>query len=109
MKRVLTIIYTLATVLIIVGALFIIQNESYGLTMLALGLGLNCTYRILNLNYDDLKKCKTSSVIKMVGITVMIAACILIFTDFEQKFNLLILSVILDVAINYKEISLKNK
>jgi hypothetical protein len=44
-----------------------------------------------------------------VGILIMIFACILIFTNSDQKFNMMILAVVLDVVINYKEISLKAK
>lgn len=109
MKRFLSILYTLATVLIIVGALFILQAESYGMAMLASGIGLNVVYRIFNLNIEKVKQLKFYELLKAFGILLMILACILIFTDSDQKFNLMILAVVLDVVINYKEISLKAK
>ncbi|MCT4602942.1 MAG: hypothetical protein N4A59_08600 [Marinifilum sp.] len=109
MKRFLSILYTLATVLIIVGALFILQSESYGIAMLTSGLALNILYRILALNFENLKQFKLHETFKLVGILIMIFACILIFTNSDQKFNMMILAVVLDVVINYKEISLKAK
>lgn len=109
MKRFLSILYTLATILIIVGALFILQSETYGIAMLASGLGLNVVYRIFNLNIKYLKQFKIGELLKVLGILVLIFACILVFTDSEQKFNMMILAVVLDVVINYKEISLKTK
>ena len=109
MKRFLSILYTLATVLIIVGALFILQSEAYGIAMLAAGLGLNVVYRIFNLKIEILKQFKIAELLKVIGICVMVFACVLIFTESEQKFNMMILAVVLDVDINYKEISLKKK
>ncbi|WP_321310405.1 hypothetical protein [Marinifilum fragile] len=109
MKRFLSILYTLATVLIIVGALFILQAESYGIAMLASGVGLNIIYRIFNLNLEKVKQLKFSEIVKIIGILFMFVACMLIFTKSDQKYNLMILAVVLDVIINYKEISLKTK
>lgn len=109
MKRFLSILYTLATVLIIVGALFILQAESYGVAILASGVGLNIVYRIFNLNTERIRQLKFSELLKVLGILLMLVACIFIFTDYEQKYNMMIFAVVLDVIINYKEISLKTK
>ncbi|WP_282016485.1 hypothetical protein [Marinifilum flexuosum] len=109
MKRLLSILYTLATVLIIVGALFILQAESYGVAILASGVGLNIVYRIFNLNSERISQLKFSELLKVLGIILMLVACILIFTDYDQKYNIMIFAVVLDVIINYKEITLKTK
>lgn len=109
MKRFLSILYTLATVLIIVGALFILQAESYGVAILASSVGLNIVYRIFNLNTEKISQLKFSELLKVLGILLMLVACIFIFTDYEQKYNMMIFAVVLDVIINYKEISLKTK
>ncbi|RKE03069.1 hypothetical protein [Marinifilum flexuosum] len=109
MKRLLSILYTLATVLIIVGALFILQAESYGVAILASGVGLNIVYRIFNLNTERISQLKFSELLKVLGIILMLVACILIFTDYDQKYNMMIFAVVLDVIINYKEITLKTK
>ncbi|PXX95226.1 hypothetical protein DF185_22530 [Marinifilum breve] len=109
MKRFLSILYTLATVLIIVGALFILQAESYGVAILASGVSLNIFYRIFNLNTERIHQLKFSELLKVLGIILMLVACILIFTDYDHKYNMMIFAVVLDVIINYKEISLKTK
>lgn len=109
MKRFLSILYTLATVLIIVGALFILQAESYGVAILASGVGLNIVYRIFNMNAERIRQLKFYELLKVLGILLMLVACIFIFTDYEQKYNMMIFAVVLDVIINYKEISLKTK
>ena len=109
MRRVLPILYTLATVLIIVGALFIFQGENYGLAILTGGLGLNIIYRLLTLDYKNVQAFKLMDVLRVVGILVMLAACLVFFTNSDQKFNLLILAIVLDLLLNLKEISFKTK
>jgi len=109
MKRILLVLYTLATILIIVGALFILQGEFYGPLLLISGLVLNISYRLLTFDFTDLKLFKTKAVFRLVSIFVMLFACVLFFTDSEQKFNLLIVSIILDMLLNFKEISFKKK
>ncbi len=109
MSKILPILYTLATVLIIVGALFILQNESYGLTVLILGLVLNVLYRVSTLNFEDVKCFKFLDVFRFLNILLMIVACLGFFSDWEQKFNLLILTIVLDLLLNLKEISFKSK
>lgn len=109
MKRLLPILYTLATVLIIVGALFILQSETHGIILLTGGLVLNIIYRIFSLNWNSVKEFKLNSLLKILGILIMAFACALIFTDSDQKFNFLILSVLLDLALNFKEISFRTK
>nr|WP_320117727.1 hypothetical protein [uncultured Marinifilum sp.] len=109
MKKILSILYTLATVLIIVGALFILQSETYGIVLLTCGLGLNIVYRILNLNWTKVKEFHIMSLLKLMGIIVMGIACVLIFSKSDQRFNILILSIVLDLVLNSKEISFRTK
>ena len=58
MTKILSTLYTIATVLIIVGALFILQNETYGLFVLCSGLVINIIYRFTTLDYDRVKSFK---------------------------------------------------
>ena len=109
MKRILSMLYTLATVLIIVGALFILQEEHYGLAVLTSGIGLNIVYRLITLQWNYLREFKFLVIAQFVGILILAFACVLLFVDSDQKFNFLILAIVLDVALNYKEISLKSK
>ena len=55
MTKIRSILYTLATILIIVGALFILQDDAYGIIFLGLGLVLNIFYRAINLDLIKLK------------------------------------------------------
>jgi hypothetical protein len=109
MNKILSILYTLATVLIIVGALFILQNESYGLAILSSGLFLNVIYRVNTLNFEDVKSFKFLDVLRFLNILLMIVACLGFFSDWDQKFNLLIVTIVLDLLLNLKEISFKTK
>jgi len=109
MKKLLPILYTFATVLIIVGALFILQSETYGIMFLTCGLLLNIIYRIISLNWNNLREFKLNTILKVFGILIMGFACILTFTNSDQKFNFLILAVILDLIFNFKEISFRTK
>jgi hypothetical protein len=109
MNKILPIVYTIATILIIIGALFILQAESYGLAVLSLGLLLNVIYRFSTLNYASVKSLKIMDILRLVNILLMIVACFGFFTDWDQKFNLLILTIVLDLLLNLKEISFKTK
>ncbi|RUT78861.1 hypothetical protein [Ancylomarina longa] len=109
MKRILLALYTLATILIIVGALFILQGDSYGSALLIGGLVLNIFYRLLTFDFPQLKVFKVKSIFKLASIFLMMVACILFFTNSDQKFNLLIVSILSDTFLNFKEISFKKK
>ncbi|PKQ63568.1 hypothetical protein BZG02_09370 [Labilibaculum filiforme] len=109
MKKILPIIYTIATILIIVGALFILQAEEYGLSILSLGLILNVFYRLGTTNYESIKLFKFMEILRFANIIFMIVACLGFFLDWEQKFNFLILTIVFDLLLNLKEISFKNK
>jgi len=109
MNKILPIVYTIATILIIIGALFILQGEVYGLAVLCLGLLLNVIYRLTTLNYESVKSYKIMDVLRFANILFMIVACIGFFTDWDQKFNLLIVTIVLDLLLNLKEISFKSK
>lgn len=109
MNRILPVIYTLSTVLIIVGALFIFQEETYGLTVLSLGLVMNILYRSLTLNFDGIKAYKLMDLLRFGNIVLMTIACVLFYTEWDQKFNLLVLAILFDLLLNFKEISFKRK
>jgi len=109
MSRILSILYTVATILIIVGALFILQDEVYGMPVLGLGLILNIAYRALNIDLNKLRSFQWLEILKLGSMLFMAIACLSFILDLEQKFNLLILSIVLDLLVNMKEISFKKK
>lgn len=109
MTKILSTLYTIATVLIIVGALFILQNETYGLLILCLGLVLNIVYRSITLDFDEVKSFKILDVFRFLNILLMIIACLSFVLSWDQKFNFLIISIVLDLLLNLKEISFKTK
>lgn len=109
MKKILPIVYTISTVLIIVGALFILQDEGYGLAILISGLSLNVVYRTITLNFENLKLFKIMELLRLLNIFIMITACLGFFIESEQKFNILIVAIVFDLLLNSKEISIKSK
>jgi len=109
MSKILSILYTLATVLIIIGALFILQDEVYGMLLLGLGLLLNIIYRALNLDLKRLRSFHWLETLRLGCMLFMAIACLSFVLELEQKFNLLVLSIVLDVLLNMKEISFKKK
>ncbi len=109
MAKIHSFLYTLATVLIIVGALFILQNDTYGIMILVLGLLLNVVYRAINIDLKKIVSFYWLELLKFGGLLFMAAACLSFVFDLEQKFNLLILSIVLDLLLNMKEISFKKK
>ena len=104
-----SILYTLATILIIVGALFILQDDTYGIIILGLGLVLNIVYRVINIDFKKITSFHWLELLKFGSLIFMAVACLSFVLKLEQKFNLLILSIVLDLLVNMKEISFRNK
>jgi len=109
MDKIRSILYTVATILIIVGALFILQDDTYGILILGLGLVLNIVYRAINLDFKKIASFDWLELLKFGSMIFMAAACLSFVLELEQKFNLLILSIVLDLLVNMKEISFKKK
>ena len=109
MSKIRSILYTLATILIIVGALFILQDDAYGIIILVFGLILNMVYRIINLDKSKLISFYWLEIIKLGAVLFMALACTSFILELEQKFNLLIVSIVIDLLVNMKEISFKKE
>ena len=109
MAKLHSILYTLATILIIVGALFILQDDAYGIIFLGLGLVLNIFYRALNLDLKKIAIFHWLELLKLGSMIFMASACLSFIFESEQKFNLLIVSIVLDLLVNMKEISFKKE
>jgi len=109
MAKIRSILYTLATILIIVGALFILQDDAYGIIFLGLGLVLNIFYRAINLDFKKVKLFQWLELLKAGSMIFMVVACLSFIFESEQRFNLLILSMVLDLLVNMKEILFKKE
>jgi len=109
MSKIRSILYSLSTILIIVGALFILQDDVYGLLILGLGLILNIVHRTLNLDSTKIRSFQFSELLKLGSVLFMIIACLSFVLELEQKFNLLIVSILIDLLVNMKEISFKRQ
>lgn len=109
MTKLRSILYTLATILIIVGALFILQDDTYGILILVLGLVLNIIYRVINMDLKKMISFNWLELVKLGSVIFMAIACFSFVMELEQKFNLLILSIVIDLIVNMKEISFKKK
>lgn len=107
MSKIRSILYTLATILIIIGALFILQDDAYGIVILGSGLMLNVIYRAINMDGNKLRSFQWLELLKLGSMLFMVAACLSFILEIEQRFNLLILSIVLDLLVNMKEISFK--
>lgn len=107
MVKIRSILYTSATILIIVGALFILQDDTYGIVILGLGLVLNIIYRAINLDFKKIASFHWLELLKFGSMLFMLVACMSFIFELEQKFNLLILSIVIDLLVNMKEISFK--
>ncbi|MDE5423216.1 hypothetical protein L3073_13440 [Ancylomarina sp. DW003] len=109
MSKIRSILYTLATILIIIGALFILQDDAIGILILVVGLVLNIIYRAINLNGNKLKTFNWLELLKLGSMLFMGTACLSFVLDIDQKFNLLILAIVIDLLVNMKEISFKKR
>tara|TARA_R110001583_G_scaffold12056_4_gene53747 strand:- start:2630 stop:2962 length:333 start_codon:yes stop_codon:yes gene_type:complete len=109
MAKISSILYTLATILIIVGALFILQDDTYGILILGFGLVLNIVYRAINIDFKKIESFDWLELLKLGSMIFMATACLSFILELEQKFNLLIVSIVLDLLVNMKEISFKKK
>ena len=109
MNRILDILYTISTFLIIIGALFILQDEKYGILILSLGIGFNVLYRGITLNLERVKKAHWLEITRGMNILFMSFALISFFFDLDGKFSYLVLTIVLDLLLNLKEISFRKK
>lgn len=107
MSKINSILYTLATILIIVGALFILQDDAFGILILGIGLVLNIFYRGINLDGSKIKNLNWLELLRLGSMMFMSFACLSFILELEQKFNFLILAIIIDLLVNMKEISFK--
>jgi len=109
MKKIQEFIYTIATILIVMGALFILQEEVYGLILLVGGISINVVYRIFNLNVDKLKNINIIEILRSINIIFLLFTLLMFFMDNNQRFNLLIVAIVFDFLVNIKELSFKKK
>ncbi len=107
MKRLLNISYIIATMLIVVGALLILQHAKYGLTLLVAGLVLNIIYRLIKLPWKHLLQMKSRAVVKFLSALILGFACVFMYSNDANKFNILIIAIVIDVIVYLKEDSRK--
>ncbi len=103
MKRLLNISYIVATMLIVVGALLIFQNTKHGLTVLVAGLIMNIIYRLINLPWRNLLKLRPLASLKFISVLILGFACMYIYSNDVNKFNFLIIAIVIDVIVHIKE------
>ncbi len=103
MKRVLKTFYIVATMLIVVGALLILQSSKYGLSVLVAGLVINIIYRIINLPWQQLLKLRPRAVMRFLSILLLGFACAYMYGNDINKFNFLIIAIVIDMLVHLKE------
>lgn len=107
MERVKDIFYTLATILIIVGALFLLQEDAVGIYLLTAGIVINSIYRGLTLKWEFLKNLQWLETLRGLNILFMIFALIGFYFDWEGKISYLIVAILLDLVLNLKDLSFR--
>jgi len=109
MKKTLNITYTISTILIIIGAFLILEDNFYGIIILTLGILFNVLYRYLTLDLNLVKKPQWLEILRGFNILFTIVVLTGFYLDWEQKINLLIVAIVLDLLLNLKEVSFKKR
>jgi len=103
-KKVISNLYALATILFIVGGLLIYQGEKSGSIVIGIGLLMNVVFRIINLNKENLRSLKMLDILKLCSAVFMAVTVVLFFIDFKAL-EYVIVAIIFDVILNIDEIA----
>jgi len=109
MKRLLDITYTLATLLIIVGALLIFQDDVKGVFVLIAGVLLNIIYRAMTLKWRNILMFQWLDILRVISICLMLVSIVGFYQGWKDIFNFFILAVISDILLNLKDLSFVRK
>ena len=109
MKRLLDITYTLATLLIIVGALLIFQDDVKGVFVLIAGVLLNIIYRAMTLKWRNILMFQWLDILRGISICLMLVSIVGFYQGWKDIFNFFILAVISDILLNLKDLSFVRK
>lgn len=92
-------LYSLATILFIVGGLLLYQGNESGAIAICIGLLLNVVYRIQNLNKNNLKNLVFVDLLKLISAIFLAVSVILFFFDIDA-IQYIIVAIVFDIILN---------
>jgi len=92
-------IYTLATILFIVGGLLLYQGNETGAIAICIGLFINVFYRINNLNKNSLKKLNFLELLKLVSAVFLVVSVVLFIIE-RDALQYVIVAIVFDIILN---------
>jgi len=92
-------LYSLATILFVVGGLLLYQGNESGAIAICVGLLINVAYRIQGLNKENLKKLVFLDLLKLISAVFLAISVILFFFDIDAL-QYIIVAIVFDVILN---------
>lgn len=103
-KKFITNLYGLATILFVVGGLLIYQGEKSGSVVISVGLLMNVVFRIISLKKDYLKELKMLEILKLCSAVFLAVTVVLFFIDFNAL-EYVIVAIVFDVILNIDDLA----
>lgn len=103
-KKVISNLYGLATILFVVGGLLIYQGEKSGSLVISIGLLMNVIFRIINLRKDNLRALKMLEILKLCSAVFLAVTVVLFFIDFNAL-EYVIVAIVFDVILNIEDLA----
>lgn len=101
-------LYTLATILFIVGALLLYQGNETGAIVICIGLFINVFYRIKNLSIDSLRKLNFLEILKLISAAFLAVSVVLFIID-RDALQYVLVAIVFDVILNINLFPVKQK
>lgn len=108
MSKILKHLYSIATVLFVVGGLLIYQGEKSGSIAIGIALLINVVYRLISIDIGNLKKLIPLDILKLVSAVFLAVTVFLFFIDFEAL-QYVIVAIVFDVLLNIDDLFHKKR
>lgn len=107
-KKLIANLYTLATILFVVGGLLLYQGEQAGSVVISIGLMMNVVFRIINISKDKLKSLKIHEILKLCS-AVFLAVTVILFFKYPEALQYVIVAIVFDVILNIEDLFGKSR
>lgn len=108
MNKIVKHMYTLATILFVVGGLLLYQGNETGAIAICIGLFINVFYRLNGLSKNSLKELVFLELLKLIS-AVFLAVSVVMFFINRDALQYVIVAIVFDLIININIFPTKKK
>lgn len=108
MKSFIKYLYSLATILFVVGGLLLYQGNEKGAFLICSGLLINSAYRFIKLDYKSIMKFRIWEILKLISV-IYLTVTVIIFAFNKEIIPYIIIAIVFDIILNFNIIPYKRK